>query len=443
MSDVRPYDFERKFEAFVVAHACQSPKFWGRVKDSIEIEAMKLEASRDALSAVRDITKERGNGPNSSVMVLQRLRQWMIEGSINLDRIHAVAELLEDADDFGLPRDEDVLAELVPVLKGREVQAAAMDVATESAKPPSQVDFDAVIRRLTGVQRLGERDGSIGHKIGVASLDRIRSLSHLDRLPLGVPELDLALDGGVGYGLTCFIMGTGVGKSMTKCHISAHALMSTLHVGYATLELPSEEIEARIVANMTGIPINALMSGAADQLAEQRMRAMEPFMGALVVKDFTPKATTVEDIIDWVEECEDEAGVPMHVVVVDMLPKLKGPATTGKGDFNTYHQVGWIFEHFRNYCKDRRKWGITSMQPQRGAKDKKKIDTDDAADSMEGPRVCDCVITGMRTDDESQHEFFIAKARHSEGRKTVGPLPHDYRLGRVVPFARRVGNDVW
>ena len=796
MTEVRPYNLERKFESFIVASACTVPKFWGRIQETIEIEAMTLEASRDALSAVRDIAKERGTGPNTSVMVLQRLRAWMIEGDISIDRIHAVAELLEDADDYGLPSHEDVLAELVPVLKGREVQAVAMDVATESAKPPSQVDMGHVLKRIRQVERLGEQDKSIGHKIGVASLERIKALAHLDRLPLGIPELDTVLDGGMGYGLGCLIMATGVGKchakgqevlaydgrlvkvedvqsgdllmgpdstsrrvlntvqgsddmyeicphkggdpwrvnidhvltlqgtgskqtrgtrwggqvvdvslrewlgwsaqrkhnfklvhaevvdfhqdpvlpidpyflgvllgdgsiyadvrvttadveieamchveaerfglrvhpyvhkrcpsyaltmppgsgpgsnklinalrglkmygckshdkfiphaykiasvqhrrellaglidtdgcvagseragfdyvskslalaqgvafvarslgimvsvtetikrdqngtegmyhrvgihgggcaeipvrlerkrpqvrtinknsrltgftvesvgvgayygfnldgdsryllddftithnSMAMCHVAAHALMSTLHVGYATLELPSEEIEARIVANLTGIPINVLMAGQAEALAEQRLRAMQPFMGALVVQDFTPKVATVTDIIDWIEECEAEAGVPMHLGIVDMLPKLKDFSTANaKYAVGTYQTVGNTFEYYRNYMKDRRKWGLTAMQPQRGAKDKKKIDTDDAADSMEGPRVCDTVITGMRTEDETQHEFFVAKARHSEARKMVGPLPHDHKLGRMVPFARRIGNQTW
>lgn len=442
-NEVTPYKFERSFECFVVALACTNPKFWGRISAAIEIEGFELQASRDALAAVRDIANERGRGPDKAALVLQRLRSWMTEGKLPLARVHAVAEMLEDAADWGLPSPEAVLNEIVPVLKGRSVQALTLELVQESVKG-SKADMGHIKRRVEQHERLGERDVSIGHRLGLGSLDRIKALSELDRLPFGIPELDSVLDGGMGHGLGIFIAGTGVGKSMFMCHAAAHALMNGLHVVYATLELPSEEIEARIVANLTGLPINALMSGQADLVAQTRLAAMEPFMGRLVTRDFTPKGTTVDDLIEWIEEVEAEAGVPVHVAIVDMLSKLKGwSGKKGVGPQSTYLEVGDVTETFRNYVKDRRKWGLSGMQPQRGAKDKKKIDTDDVADSMEAVRTADTVITASRTEDETQFEYFVAKSRFSEARKLVGPLPHDHACGRMCQIVRRIGAATW
>ncbi|MEO1104432.1 MAG: hypothetical protein AAFW98_11980 [Pseudomonadota bacterium] len=86
---------------------------------------------------------------------------------------------------------------------------------------------------------------------------------------------------------------------------------------------------------------------------------------------------------------------------------------------------------------------VIGDQPQRGAKDRKRIDTDDGSDSIEKARICDLMITATRTEDETQIEYFVAKNRHAEGRKIVGPLPHDHALGRMVPVMRRVGGQVW
>ena len=719
--EIKTYDLEYVFEAMIVATACQVPTFWGRIAHVVEIEAFPSQASRDALAAVRDIAKERGTGPDSAALVLQRLRAWNREGKLDRVRLLAVFELIDDADDNGFnPASyEAYLGEFVPQLKDREIQGATIDLIEESTKPPTQANITRVLNRIKGAERLGERDLTTGFRLGVPSLERIKSLSMINRLPTGVDDLDFELAGGMGCGLGVFVAGTGVGKchaagtrvvkydgsliavedvrvgdllmgpdskprsvlttvsgedhlyeiiparggepwrvnvdhvltlsgenqqlidvpvrvflswpekkkrqfslvhagpidfpktesapkdpyevgislcteedeapenltkdqpfripaayktsskffrkrllsglintygivtkkgleyialskefandvcfvarslglysyiknvsrgywlvsmqgsgcwslprlkipenvridlsadskctqvtskfsirkidrtekyfgfsldgdhryllddftithnSMFLSHLATNSLLQGLHVAYATLELGTEEIEARVVANLVGLPINDLMAGQDQELATERLEAMEQHFGSLQTRYFTPRATTVTDIIQWCGECESESGAPVNLVIIDMASRLKGYKEASKQQASTYKEQGDIFTDFRNWLKATHKWGWTGDQPQRGAKDKKKIDTDDVSDSIDKSRECDLMVTAVLSQDEAMIEYFVAKNRHAAGRKSVGPLPHEFAMGRMVPLQRKIAGKVW
>jgi hypothetical protein len=59
--------------------------------------------------------------------------------------------------------------------------------------------------------------------------------------------------------LNIFLAGTGVGKSLTMCHIGAACLAQGNNVLYITLELAEEEVAKRIDANLMNITIDDLL----------------------------------------------------------------------------------------------------------------------------------------------------------------------------------------
>jgi replicative DNA helicase len=74
--------------------------------------------------------------------------------------------------------------------------------------------------------------------------------------------------------LNIFLAGTGVGKSLTMCHIAAACLAQGKNVLYITLELAEEEVAKRIDANLMNITIDDLLQLPQDLYLKKDMNTI-------------------------------------------------------------------------------------------------------------------------------------------------------------------------
>lgn len=426
------YELAPDFERVVAIMAGTMPKFYGAVGHALQLDAIDQPACKTVIKAAMAVAKDQGHGPNSEVVLMQRLYRWRSEGSVTQDEINDVIDLFLDAPK--LPPPNDVIAELAPVLR-RRMQSDAVRVAMDEYTRKG--DFQVVTKIIAAASRIGSHDVSLGTRLGMASFDEIARIRHLDRLPLGIDELDLGLGGGPPRGtLSAFVGGPGGGKSMMLSHSSAYSLASGLFVLYATLELSQAVVLARVMANLTGQTIDSIMTGD-DAVTRRMIMDMYPILGTFIVKDFPAKATTMQDIRQWVKECEESEGFPVDVVVIDYADKLK---SHNRDDKNEYASMGTVYEDMRLFMFETAKWGLTGSQAKgKAAKEKRRrIEIDDLADSMNKGRVLDlCVSINPLGDEEL--EYAVVKNRNGKANFTVGPLPHEWAVGSMVAGRRPGG----
>lgn len=433
-ASVQPYGLDPEFERALVALSCSRPRFFGRIASALDPAALVAPEAVLAVKAAQAIAADVGHGPEAPLLVIQRLRRWMNEGKVTLEEIDAVNDYLDVALDAGLPTEDSVVNEVSPILRRRMQNTAVQTAMSEFAK---RGDFASVTDILSKASRIGEADSSVGTRLGVDSFDVIEQIRNLERLPTGVPELDIALEGGLWRGALGVVVGsTGEGKSIMLSHVAAESLLAGLHVAYATLELPEAIVLARIKANITGVPINEILNGSMERArAEIERRAKK--MGSLVVRYFTSGATTVDDLRDWITRCEDEVRRPVDLLVVDYADKMSIPRdkqAATRSDTN-YQTQGLIYEGLRVFAEQRKIWTWTASQKKRiteKGKSAHKADTDDVADSVNKSRVCDLMITlNARGEENDQLLFYVAKNRMGKAHVSVGPLPNDFSLGRI------------
>lgn len=430
----QPYRFDPVFEKAVVTLACSNARFYGRIGHALDPELFKFESSKLALRAAHTIFKESGRGPSASILVIQRLRSWMQDGKVKIEQVKLVAELFDDAEDTGLPDPDGVINELRPVLQQR-IRDEAVQAGIESFGKKG--DLSKVVSLEAKAQRVGVVDTSVGTILGPDSWQAVARMREIERLPTGVTELDSMLDGGLQRGgLGMWVGGPGDGKSMALTHTCGFNVAQGAFCVYATLELPTEEVLARIKACMTGIPINALKAGDT-KAAEAVFAAMASRMGRLIVQDFTPLATTFEDVEEWIDRCEQHAGRKVDAAFIDYGDKL-GARKTGKSkeDESGYSHGRIVFERMRIWAFESKRFAWTASQGVRRKDRKKRLDVDDTADSMHKPRVADLVVTlnVQDGDGEPSIELFCAKHRTGKSRFKVGPYPCAYEVGQIVPI---------
>ncbi len=428
---VESYGLDPTFERAVAACVCTRPKFFGVVGRELSPERFKLPEVSLAIRAAQAHAKDAGHGPTHASVVMQRLRRWHTEGSITIEEVNAVADMLFDAEDDQYD-ENDIATELVPVLQKLIRSEAALMGLEEYGKSG---DFTKVEELLQRAKVLGVQDRSTGSKLGLGALDDIKRLRQADRLSLGLLELDAGLSGGLQRGKAAMMVAAAkAGKSFWLTHIASVTLLTGKFVALATLELSEEDQQSRLISNLTGVPIDAIVEGTADDVVALELEKLQSLLGVFRTKFFPATATTMVDIIEWVKSIEEEEGRKVDLLELDYIDKL---GSTNKNHKSTYDIQGQCAEDFRLYVHGRSMYGWTASQPKRrDAKDRtKRIELDDIADSQNKVRVLDLILTAHRP-SEYEVEIYVAGSRNSKGEFSVGPFVTQLEIGRIVPVER-------
>jgi KaiC/GvpD/RAD55 family RecA-like ATPase len=425
-----PYNFEPAYERGVVYLACTVPRFMAHVAHELRPELLGLSECKLALEAAQTIYRERGQSPTSATVVLQEVAHKRDEGKITQEQVRTVAGFFDTYDDRPLPRAEEFEAGAIKVVKARLRFAIAQAGVDEHGAE----EWDKVELLRAREKMLGKGQGGIGIIGTVANVTAaLKRFRETPKFPLGIDPLDAVL-GNVPRGtLTCFMAGPGGAKSMTMSHITGQLSLQSQLAVYATLELPSEQVAARIMANQTGYTIDEVISGRAAEAIDTMMRTtgwVPP-----VIQYFDPHVTTPAILDQWVDDIEQQLGRAVDALVVDYADKL---TAKGKPDEKgMYQEMRIVYEEVRGIADRRKCLGITASQSKaRDEKKSKVIDMEHTADSIHKARIVDQFITLNFDDDSKEMTFFIAKSRYSEGRKKAGPAPTNFACGQVAPIAR-------
>jgi len=432
-----PFNFDPTFERALVYVLCSHPRTWSLIGVEVEADCLAAPSAKLAIQAAAIVARERGTGPESTVVVMQRLRRWMSEGKVTHDQIVAVADYFDAAEDAGaMVSDEALLAEVVPILKRRMEREA---IETGLSEYQRRGDVHGAMQRLEKAKHLGEYEDTVGVAIGPGSFEHLERLKTIQRLKSGILELDDSLGGGWMRGtLLYYLAPSGGGKSVSLTQHAAASCLQGFRVGVATLELPVPIWLARVKACLTGIPIDAIIEepyacGAIERLDEIFGR---PGMGAITVKSFTPKATTMGTLRGWIRDTEQAWGAQMDVLVVDYADKMRAQGISERAQDNSYTASGSVYEDMFVWARDGKRWAATASQSRRGdGKNKatKKLDIDDTADSMGKPRTADYGVS-INLRDQEQVELHVFKNRLGRNGQTIGPLPTDFACARIAPF---------
>jgi KaiC/GvpD/RAD55 family RecA-like ATPase len=431
-----PYGLDPLFEKVVLWYCSTSPQFWGLVGHAVDPKALEVANGMLLLETVRQLARELGRGPSSTLIVIQRLRRRVHEGKVTVEQVKAVAALYDEVEDASALEVGSVVNELLPVIKRRMQSQAILLSHAEFAK---KGDFASVRDLLEKQARLGSAEQVAGVRLGPTGFDQIERSQTMDRLPTGVLELDLKLNGGMPLrSLGVWLGDSGGGKSMALAHQTCEGLRQQLFMGFATLELPEHVQLARLFANLTGVPTNDILELDRWRAeAKRRMHLIESQIGLCEVAEFAPYATTVQELIDWLDQKEQEHGVKMHALVVDFADKLYYPKARAD---NEYLMMRHVYEGLRrDVAMARGMWVWTGSQAARPTKGStKRIGLHHVADSMHKVRAADTVVS-LNPRDDDMMELFLAKNRLGLSNILVGPLVTDFGRARLVPVVKELG----
>lgn len=430
------YGLEPGFERALVTALASSPSLYRRVGHGIDPDMLDQQPCVHAMRAIRAIATDTGRGPESSVLVAQRLRRWYQEGQITHEDVGAAVDVFDAAEDAGIPSEESIVQEVAPILRELLQRDAAHAAATAYQKK-GEGAWQKVQSLVSKAERIGAQEESRGIDLGVGAFDEISRLRAVNHLPTGILELDAYLDGGPPRGTYNLVAaGPGGGKSLFLTQVMANALLLGQPTLFATLEL-SESIQmARLLANLTGIGINSLLDG---QMDRGRAVLADLQLGFCRIRYFSPGVTPIEDIFAWVREVEAEIGVRVANLIVDYADELTSASASPNEP--RHQMMTRVSQSAHIYAEARNMWVWSASQSNEFQdKRKKKIDCFDLSDTKGKSRKADLLITQSIGEGQGEVSFFIAKNRLNQARASIGPLPTDLPTGRIVARGRDYGD---
>lgn len=249
---IRPYGLTLRFERAVAALACTNRKFWESIGAAVDFSLLSNPACQLAMQAVRAIAVEDGSSPTSAIIVLQRLKSWMSEGKVTFEQVRDVSDMFDAAEDAGLLPVDEVIKELRPILQKRLREEAVREAV---AAYGNAGDLQKVVQLEERAQRIGQQvETSVGTILGVKSFAELSVWRKLEKLSLGVSELDQEFGGLVRGCEGVLLAGYGDGK----CHRAGQGIL--MHDGRV---VPVEKIrQGDRVMGPDGLPRNVLRTNS-------------------------------------------------------------------------------------------------------------------------------------------------------------------------------------
>lgn len=141
----------------------------------------------------------------------------------------------------------------------------------------------------------------------------------MEYIPTGIKILDDCLGGGVcRKETTLFSANSGVGKSIIMQNLSSNMAQTSLHVLYATLELPEDMVGTRMSSIATGEAIKSWRTNI-DKIANKLLQIKQSgHLGSFIIKRFANGATA-NDIRAYLKNYELEFERLPDIIIVDYL----------------------------------------------------------------------------------------------------------------------------
>lgn len=347
------FPFDREFEARVFCATIGSQTFLSQFSDIIEADYFTQPNERTIVKVVLNLTRRYKIHP-TLVMVLQELRdtgkreQWPAEDMQAIMGLAVQGTRIGEGIGGELAYLQDKVTQF---LRLRAVRVATTDLAwrlreaDEKGDASVLVGYDKIMSKAFATGPRSPTINVLDYVMDPKSLEQADPLSNpIYRVPIGIPSIDDAIDGGPGAGEVLMFLGpSNVGKSMALVSVAASAVKRGKRVAFISTEMKPAQSAFRIIASLVGYPMRDL--GTLEYRAAAA-RFLEDYPGRVIRSAYFPPSTaTVASVRAWLTSEEARSDFRPEIIILDYLDELKTSGrAAGDLDENTFLSQGTITE---------------------------------------------------------------------------------------------------
>lgn len=295
----------------------------------------------------------------------------------------------------------------------------SVDILKDSTKPKG------AIRDLVSNALNVSFDTSVGHDFFNDIKSRYDFYTgkgdDLQKIPFRLDKFNEATDGGVETkSLNMILGGTGAGKSLTMCSLSADYLRSGHDVLYITAEMADKKIAQRIEANLLNMEVNDIKELGWSVYNDSLENIHEQTDGRIFIKEYPTCSATTDHFNVLLDELWQKKKFQPKVIMIDYLNIC---ATSRYKPSDSYSYVKGIAEDFRRLAQERNAAIWSATQVNREGFKKSDIDVDNTSESFGIPFTADFMVSIYA--DEAMHKMgkMLVKQASKNRYEDINKLP--------------------
>jgi KaiC/GvpD/RAD55 family RecA-like ATPase len=427
------YELDSDFECLVVNYLINSRKFFLSIAKHLDPKKFADPSAQLLVQVILQKFNDTGSHTRSMVIIKQKLNLLLNDGKIKQSEIDACVDFVDRFYDISDDTKEDEVKEsFIEVLKSTVQDESIEQLLKDSSRKKSPTQ---AIKKLVDIQNVGENKGASGiGGVGQDMFEMLKSIPPRRVLPSWVPDLDFMLSGGFKErSLTTFMAPTGVGKSMTLSHMAAVSILSGHSTCIASIEVDPIIWYERLLASLTGVPIEAISEKVALDVAYEKAQKLR--LAPFTIEYFSP-GTNFETITDWVSDIEEKEGKKHDTIIID-YGDLLSTSKLPKNSTETHHRAKYVWESMHVYANENEKWLFTASQSKNKTvlKGVSNVGADAASGSSAKGHYSHYFISmDMDLEKKEELQVSVVKNRYGGGGGSIPPFNHHYECGRLCPI---------
>ena len=209
--------------------------------------------------------------------------------------------------------------------------------------------------------------------------------------------------------LNIALAGTGVGKSLFMCHMSAASLMEGHNVLYITMEMAEEKIAERIDANLMGITLDELSVLPKEAYDKKLNRIKDKTTGQIIVKEYPTAGAGSNHFRHLLNELKIKRNFAPDIIYIDYLNICMSARIKYGASVNSYTYVKAIAEELRGLAVEFNVPVVSATQTTRAGFTSSDIGLEDTSESFGLPATADFMFAIISTEELDQLQQFQVK----------------------------------
>ena len=277
---------------------------------------------------------------------------------------------------------------------------------------------DAIPNILTEALAVGF-DNTVGHDYLLDSDSRYDYYHKVEeKIPFDLEFFNKITKGGLPpKTLNIVLAGTGVGKSLFMCHVSANCLTQGKNVLYITLEMAEERIAERIDANLMNISMEDLYDLPKRMYDDKIQKIRKSTTGKLIVKEYPTASAHSGHFRGLIKELALKKSFKPDILFIDYLNICASSRFKGAISVNSYMYIKAIAEELRGLAVETNVPVMSATQTNRAGFVSTDIGLEDTSESFGLPATADlmfALISNKELDELNQIAVKQLKNRYND-----------------------------
>jgi len=247
-------------------------------------------------------------------------------------------------------------------------------------------------------------DANIGHDYVDNFAERFDFYHRVEkRIPFDLEYFNKITKGGLPQKtLNIALAGTGVGKSMFMCHMSAAALLQNYNVLYITLEMAEERIAERIDANLLNVTLDDLMMMPKDMFEKRMGKLKDNVKGKLIIKEYPTASANASHFRALLNDLEMKKNFKPDIIFIDYLNICASARIKAGANVNSFTYIKAIAEELRGLAMERKVPIMSATQTTRSGFSNSDPGLEDTSESFGLPATADFMFALISNEELEQ-----------------------------------------